>query len=66
MYADIDLDEIDLAKNAYDPAGHYARADATYLVHRREARRPVVREGSPAETAFPALFPSLDDEIPEP
>ncbi|MER6497690.1 MULTISPECIES: carbon-nitrogen hydrolase family protein [Streptomyces] len=65
VYADIDLDEIDLAKNAYDPAGHYARADATYLVHRRERRRPVVREGSPAESVFPA-FPSLDEEIPEP
>lgn len=42
VYADIDLDEIVIAKNAYDPAGHYARPDATCLVHHREPRRAAV------------------------
>ncbi|MBZ3905272.1 carbon-nitrogen hydrolase family protein [Streptomyces griseiscabiei] len=57
VYADIDLDLIDIAKNAYDPAGHYSRADAAYLVHRRARRTPVVADGAdgPAETDFPPL-----------
>ncbi|WP_371574193.1 nitrilase-related carbon-nitrogen hydrolase [Streptomyces sp. NBC_01314] len=42
VHAGIDLDAIVIAKNAYDPAGHHARPDATYLVHHREPRRAVV------------------------
>lgn len=61
VYADIDLDEIDIAKNAYDPAGHYGRADATYLVHHRSPRRPVIVEGSSPQQPFPK-FPVLDEE----
>ncbi|WP_405867676.1 carbon-nitrogen hydrolase family protein [Streptomyces sp. NBC_01515] len=53
VYAEIDLDEISIAKNAYDPAGHYARPDATYLVHHREPRRPVVPGVD--EATFPEL-----------
>ncbi|WP_405623661.1 amidase family protein [Streptomyces sp. NBC_00076] len=45
VYADIELDEIVIARNASDPAGHYARPDATCLVHHREPRRAVVPGG---------------------
>lgn len=43
VFADIDLGAIDLAKNIVDPAGHYARADATRLVLDDRPRRPVIR-----------------------
>ncbi|GGA73409.1 nitrilase [Pseudoclavibacter endophyticus] len=43
VYADIDLAAIDLAKNTVDPAGHYARPDATQLVLNQQPRRPVLR-----------------------
>ncbi|MGP4046993.1 amidase family protein [Streptomyces sp. 2A115] len=36
------LADLVIAKNAYDPAGHYERPDATYLVRHREPRRAVV------------------------
>jgi aliphatic nitrilase len=41
LIADLDLAEIRRAKQAADPAGHYARADATRLVVNREPRAPV-------------------------
>lgn len=41
IYAEIDLDLIPLAKAAADPAGHYARPDATRLLLSRSAGRPV-------------------------
>ncbi|MCG8442764.1 MAG: hypothetical protein MI723_13260, partial [Caulobacterales bacterium] len=37
----IDLGFISIARAAADPAGHYARADATQLLLNREPRRPV-------------------------
>lgn len=61
VYAEIDLDAIAIAKNAYDPAGHYARPDATYLVHRREPRRAVVATPDTA-TGRRSVFPDLDEE----
>jgi len=45
VFAELDLALIALAKNAFDPAGHYARADATQLVHDRRPRRPVCETG---------------------
>lgn len=52
LYADADFDQIVAAKAIFDPAGHYCRADATYLVHNSVPRRPVVtpqaRERLPA------------------
>lgn len=42
VYADVDLASIALAKNAFDPAGHYSRGDATRLIHDRRGRRPVI------------------------
>jgi nitrilase len=41
VYAEIDLDMIPLAKAAADPAGHYARPDATRLLLSRSAGNPV-------------------------
>lgn len=41
IFAEIDLGLIPLAKAAADPAGHYARPDATRLLLSRSAGRPV-------------------------
>lgn len=41
LYAEIDLATIAIAKNAADPAGHYARPDATRLLHNRQPARRV-------------------------
>jgi nitrilase len=40
LIADLDLAEIRRAKQAADPAGHYARADATRLVVNHDPRTP--------------------------
>ena len=48
VLAEVDLASIALAKNAFDPAGHYSRPDATQLIHHRGRREPVVRSGAPA------------------
>lgn len=53
VIADIDLDIIALAKSAFDPAGHYSRADALQLVHDRRPRRPVIVVGPGTEQAEP-------------
>lgn len=58
--ADVDLAAIDLAKNAADPAGHYARPDATRLVHDRRARRPVLSADEADDHPFPELDPVLE------
>jgi aliphatic nitrilase len=60
VLADIDLSFIDLAKNAADPAGHYAKPDATRLLLDNRTKSPVVTPGEPA--ASEARFPDLDDE----
>ncbi|MFF7777077.1 carbon-nitrogen hydrolase family protein [Streptomyces tanashiensis] len=57
VVADIDLSLIDLAKNAADPAGHYAKTDATRLLHDNRPKPAVVR---PGELTGP-LFPDLDE-----
>jgi aliphatic nitrilase len=61
VVADIDLSLIDLAKNAADPAGHYARTDATRLLLDDRPRSAVVRPG--ASTG--PYFPSLDEPATE-
>ncbi len=60
VFADIDLGFIDLAKNAADPAGHYAKPDATRLLLDNRPKNPVVTPGEPV--ASEAHFPDLDDE----
>ncbi len=42
VFADIDLGMIAFAKTAADPAGHYAKRDATRLLLNRKKQRPVV------------------------
>lgn len=42
VYADLDLSDIDLAKNTVDPAGHYARPDVTRLVFDNRPHKPVI------------------------
>lgn len=56
LVTDLDLKEIRRAKQAADPAGHYARADATRLVINRRARVPVV---------MPPFDASSNDELIE-
>lgn len=43
VYASIDLSTISLCKYLYDPAGHYARPDATRLLLNSERRQAVVQ-----------------------
>ncbi|WP_439657729.1 carbon-nitrogen hydrolase family protein [Lentzea sp. HUAS TT2] len=57
VLADLDLALIDLAKNAADPAGHYARPDVTRLLLDTRPSSPVI---SP-EFANEPLFPDLDE-----
>lgn len=60
VVADLDSTAILLAKNAADPAGHYARPDVTQLVFDNRPRQAVI---SPGDSVVPeALFPPLDDE----
>ena len=47
LVADLDLAEIRRAKQAADPAGHYARADATRLVVNRRPRTPISFSSEP-------------------
>jgi aliphatic nitrilase len=61
LVADIDLSLIDLAKNAADPAGHYAKADATRLLLDDRPKSAVVR---PGDMTGP-FFPDLDESAPE-
>lgn len=42
VYADLDFAEIDAAKGALDPAGHYARPDVTALLFDNQPKMPVV------------------------
>ena len=46
VYADLDLAEIDLAKNTVDPAGHYSRPDVTRLVFDDTVQEPMTRPHS--------------------
>lgn len=43
VYAEIDLDSIEIAKNILDPVGHYARPDI-FTVHIDRTRRPAFTE----------------------
>ncbi|MGW5877274.1 carbon-nitrogen hydrolase family protein [Nocardiopsis terrae] len=53
--AEIDHALIDLAKNAADPAGHYARPDATRLLWDHRPRAAVLTPDGPHEPFFPDL-----------
>ena len=63
VIADIDLNMIGAAKNAADPAGHYARPDVTQLLFDSRPRPAVlVTSGEPA----PAPYVPLADLVDEP
>lgn len=55
VIADLDFDQIKVAKSIADPAGHYAKPEATQLIHRRERLVPVMDQagihGRPADPA---------------
>lgn len=55
LIADIDLSLIDLAKNAADPTGHYAKPDATRLLHDDRRKPAVARPGDAGQPQFPDL-----------
>lgn len=67
VYADLDLAEIDLAKNTVDPAGHYARPDVTQLLFNDAPRDPVIRTGAQAEprNAVSEAIEAVDTEPSE-
>ena len=59
VYAQIDLGAIALAKNAFDPAGHYSRGDvARLLLDDRPRRLLVTPDGEGFEAA---MFPELHE-----
>ncbi len=60
VLADIDRSAIALAKNAADPAGHYARPDVTRLVFDNRRQHAVITPGEAADSSV--LFPPLDDD----
>jgi len=60
VLADIDRSAIALAKNAADPAGHYARPDVTRLVFDNRRQHAVIAPGEAADSSV--LFPPLDDD----
>jgi nitrilase len=62
VYADIDLADIDLAKNTVDPAGHYARADVTRLIFDDTPRTPVIRRSTMSKGSV-QTEPALDADI---
>ncbi|QCU79564.1 carbon-nitrogen hydrolase family protein (plasmid) [Citricoccus sp. SGAir0253] len=55
VYADLDLSDIDLAKNTVDPAGHYARPDVTRLVFDDRPRKPVITPREQAAVELDSL-----------
>jgi aliphatic nitrilase len=60
VIAEIDLSLIDVAKNAADPVGHYARSDATRLLHDDRPRSAVIRPGEAGEGP---RFVDLDEAV---
>lgn len=62
VYADIDLADIDLAKNTVDPAGHYARPDVTRLIFDDTPRTPVIRRSTLPQT-LAQTQPAFDADV---
>ena len=61
VYAEIDLGLISIAKNAADPAGHYARPDVTRLLFNNRPSRPVEYFAPPAEPAAAASIVAAEN-----
>ena len=70
LYADLDPQQITLAKATADPVGHYARGDALQLVINRSRRRVLVEVGAaameePCASAGAAASPPEGARTPE-
>lgn len=62
VYADLDLADIDLAKNTVDPAGHYSRPDVTRLIFDDSPQPPMTRpNAAPALPAFTEQVPNTEN-----
>jgi predicted amidohydrolase len=57
VFAELDMSQIRLAKSIADPAGHYAKPDATQLLLHRERPSPVVVRGGERPTFMPEPAP---------
>jgi aliphatic nitrilase len=57
LYATIDLGAIGIAKNAADPAGHYARPDVVRLLFNNKPARRVEHFALPHEAVEPTAVP---------
>lgn len=64
VLADVNLSLIDLAKNAADPVGHYARPDATRLIHNTQPTTAVVTPNAGRRSPFPDLDLEGHDDKP--
>jgi len=61
VLAEVDLSRISVAKNAFDPAGHYSRPDVTQLIHHRTPREAVIDdESSSSRPTIPSIADVLD------
>jgi nitrilase len=63
LYATIDYGEILVAKNAYDPVGHYARPDVLQLMFNPTANPKVVRPVMDPELSLPDTADSFDGAL---
>lgn len=61
IFADLDFDEIAVAKALADPAGHYSRPDVTTLLLDRRARVPVRFASSETEAPSPDAIGEADN-----
>jgi aliphatic nitrilase len=63
VYADINLADIDLAKNIVDPAGLFARADVTQPIFDDTSSTPVIRRSTTMAKAPGLSEPKFDVDI---
>lgn len=65
VYADLDLAQIDLAKNIVDPAGHYSRPDVMRLVFNDRPQKPVIMPSDFNPEEFGRLdIDGVEHEVP--
>ncbi|PJR68155.1 carbon-nitrogen hydrolase family protein [Raoultella sp. T31] len=62
LYADINLDDITMAKISGDAVGHYSRNDVTRLIFNRNSLRPVHQKGQPI-FGDDEIIPQKDENV---